>query len=188
MVRKVNNNEVVGTVHLMERVLALFLDSPTKKRHVRGVARELHISPRTAKKYLATLQRDGYLLYEKDGIYEKFRADRDSQIFKDRKIFHTIRKLRECGVIEHIEEDMNYPALVLYGSAARGEDTEKSDIDIFIVGKTEKEADVSRFGKKLGRGIQLMLMDERDFKGGRSGELVNNVLNGIVLSGFLEVF
>ena len=56
MVRKVNNSdEVVGTVHLMERVLGLFLDSPTRKRHVRGVARERGISPRTAKEFGAAL-------------------------------------------------------------------------------------------------------------------------------------
>lgn len=173
---------------LMEKVLGVFLESPAQKYHVRGIARKLGISPRTAKKYLAALCSDGYLKMEKDGIYEKYRAYQDSQIFKDRKVFHTIRKLRESEIIGYIEEEMNYPAIILYGSAARGEDTVESDIDLFIISKVKKEIDVSGFEKKLDMEIQLMNMDETEFKKGKNGELQNNMLNGIVLSGFVEVF
>jgi len=170
-------------------VLEMFLDRPEQSYHVREVARVLSISPRTAKKYLSALAGDGLLLCERVGIYEKYRANRQSQEFKDRKVFHTIRKVRGCGVIEFLETKFNYPAVVLYGSAARGEDGSNSDIDIFVVTKTKVSGiDVGAFAKKLGHNLHVMMMGESDLRSGKNKELVNNALNGIVVSGFVEVF
>jgi len=182
MVRKVD-------IDNRSAVMALFLDNPKRSYHVRGVARALVISPRTAKKYLSVLARDGMLIREKSGIYENYRADRQSQEFRDLKVFHTIRKLRACGVIGFLESKFNYPAIMLYGSAARGEDDEGSDIDIFVVTKTKaKDIDAEAFAKKLGRGLHVMVMDENDIRSAKSKELLNNAINGVVVSGFLEVF
>ena len=182
MVRKVD-------IDNRSAVMALFLDNPKRSYHVRGVARALVISPRTAKKYLSVLARDGMLIREKSGIYENYRADRQSQEFRDLKVFHTIRKLRACGVIGFLESKFNYPAIMLYGSAARGEDDEGSDIDIFVVTKTKTdEIDTGAFAKKLGHNLHVIIMGESDLRSGKNKELVNNALNGMVVSGFVEAF
>ncbi|MBM3303992.1 MAG: nucleotidyltransferase domain-containing protein [Candidatus Aenigmarchaeota archaeon] len=182
MVKKVNRDKG-------DTVLELFLEKPEGSYHVREAARLLSISPRTAKKYLAGLTKDGLLLREKAGIYEKYRANRQSQEFKDRKVFHTIRRLRECGIIEFLETKLNYPAIVLYGSAARGEDDSRSDIDLFVVTKTKAgDIDVGAFAKKLGHNLHVITMSEDDLRSGKNKELINNALNGIVVSGFVEVF
>ena len=182
MVKKVD-------IDTKSEVFALFLDSPKRSYHLREVARIVAISPRTAKKYLAALLSDGLLIREKEKIYENYRANRQSLGFKDWKTFHTIRKLRGCGVIEFLESRFNYPAIILYGSASRGEDDEGSDIDLFVVTKTrEKDVDVSAFSKKFGRTVHIMLMEEGEFQSARNKELLNNVINGAIVSGFMEAF
>ena len=72
--------------------------------------------------------------------------------------------------------------IVLFGSYRRGEDVEESDIDIFLECKKEN-VNVERFEKKLGRKIQLHFQENFN---AYPKELKNNIINGIVLSGFLE--
>ena len=73
-------------------------------------------------------------------------------------------------------------SIVLFGSYQRGEDIENSDIDLFIESKKEK-LDINIFEKKLKRKIELHFKE--DFTS-YPKELKNNIINGIVLSGFLE--
>ncbi len=183
MVKKVNSLEKnYGSV------LRLFLKSPTKKYHIREVAEDLKISPRTAKKYLERLKEAGLLKLKKEKLYDNYVANTESQAFRDEKLFFNVDTLRKSGLVDFIEREMNYPAIILYGSCGRGEDMENSDIDIFIIAKKCEKINVSAFEKELGREIHIMCMPEREFKKGQSKELQNNVLNGFVLSGFLEVF
>ena len=73
-------------------------------------------------------------------------------------------------------------SIVLFGSYQKGEDSENSDIDLFVECDKE-ELDVKIFEKKLGRKIELHF--KKDFTL-YPKELKNNIINGIVLSGFLE--
>ena len=70
----------------------------------------------------------------------------------------------------------------MFGSYRRGEDVESSDIDIFVE-CADEPVNVAQFEKKLGRKIELHFKE--DFTA-YSKELKNNLINGIVLSGFLE--
>ena len=74
--------------------------------------------------------------------------------------------------------------MILFGSYARGEDLENSDIDIFLECKKE-EINLSNFENHLNRKIQLHFKD--NFKN-YPKELKNNIVNGIVLDGYLEAF
>ena len=70
----------------------------------------------------------------------------------------------------------------MFGSYQKGEDVEDSDIDLFIECKKE-ELDIKIFEKKLGRNIELHFNENFT---SYPKELKNNIINGIVLSGFLE--
>ncbi len=183
MVKKINSNE-----DTLERILTLFLDGPTRKIHVRETAALIGIAPRTAKKYLEILRERGLLVQKKDKLYDSYSANRESGFFRDLKLFHNVKMIKDSGLAEFLEKELNYPAIILYGSASRGEDVENSDIDIFVVAKKCEDVDVTAFEKRLRRGIHIMCMNEKEFRSGRSKELINNVINGFVLSGFLEIF
>jgi predicted nucleotidyltransferase len=74
--------------------------------------------------------------------------------------------------------------IVLFGSYLRGEDTEESDIDLFVEAD-KKEIRLERFEGLLKRKIELHF--RRDF-GKISKELKNNIINGLVMQGYLEAF
>ena len=59
-------------------------------------------------------------------------ANRENEKFKIYKIFHNRIKLEESGLIDYIEKELYYPTIILFGSKARGDDTEKSDYDLAV--------------------------------------------------------
>lgn len=73
---------------------------------------------------------------------------------------------------------------MLFGSAARGEDVEKSDIDILVVSE-EREINVEEFEEEFNREINLQFMTEEEIKANK--EFANNLANGIVLDGYLVI-
>ncbi|MCD6464256.1 nucleotidyltransferase domain-containing protein [Candidatus Woesearchaeota archaeon] len=74
--------------------------------------------------------------------------------------------------------------IVLFGSCARGEDIETSDIDLFVQAK-EKALSLTKYENLLNRKISLFF--KQNFLK-LSNELKNNIINGIVLKGYLKVF
>jgi predicted nucleotidyltransferase len=76
------------------------------------------------------------------------------------------------------------PILVLFGSCARGEDIETSDLDLLVVAK-EKEVDLKKFESALKRKISLHFEENVSQI---PKELLNNIINGIVVFGYLTVF
>ena len=85
-------------------------------------------------------------------------------------------------MIEFIEEKLMPKSIVLFGSYRRGEDTESSDIDLFVECK-EESINLKPFEKVLGRKIEIHFKE--DFMS-YPKELKNNIINGIVLNGFLD--
>ncbi|MFB6100911.1 MAG: nucleotidyltransferase domain-containing protein [Candidatus Nanohalobium sp.] len=82
------------------------------------------------------------------------------------------------------EKEFRPNALVLFGSAARGEDTEESDIDILVVAE-EKTFDVEEYESEFQREINLQFMNEDELL--ENKEFANSLANGVVLKGFLRV-
>ena len=163
-------------------ILKLFFESPTKEFNVREVARTLKINPATASTYLKKFEKAGILKYKKQRIQDLYRADLDSDRYRDLKVYYLIRKLKESGLIESLNKFYIKPAIVLFGSCAYGIDTETSDIDLVII--SEKIADFPeqrRFEKKLDREIQIFAV--KDIKDLRNKHLINNVMSGIVIQG-----
>ena len=93
-------------------------------------------------------------------------------------------------MIEFIDEYFHNPkSIVLFGSFRKGEDISNSDIDIAVENddfkkyKTTSLRELSKFEKVIGRNIQIHLFNRKNV----DINLFNNITNGIVLSGFLEV-
>ena len=74
--------------------------------------------------------------------------------------------------------------IILFGSASKGEDIMESDIDLFLISR-ERELDILDFETKLKRNISLLFSENF---GELSNELKNNIINGVILKGYLKVF
>jgi len=172
-------------------LLAIFVEEPDKKYNVREVARMVGVTPTTASKHLRNLSKNKFLSKKKDRNMILYSADTESRKFMDFKIYYNIKKIRESELVDFLEKEMNYPeAIILFGSYAKGENTKISDIDIFVVSESKVKPDLKQFEKRLGTEVQTFIHNRKEVEEmkNKNKELLNNIISGIKLSGFFEVF
>lgn len=164
-------------------VLEQFFRRPRHRFQLRELSRETNVSTPSIKNYLQEFKQENLVEEVEEGVYKGYRAKLLEE-FKLQKRLYNVEKLHEMGIVEEIEEKCVPDAIVLFGSAAEGEDIEESDIDLLVVAK-EKELDLEDYEHKLNREINITFMTEQELK--QNKELSNSVANGIVLSGYLVV-
>ena len=175
----------------IDEILSIFVEEPDKKLNVREVARMAGVTPTTASKHLKNLSKNKFLLKKKERNMILYSADTESQTFRDFKIYQNIKKIKETGVVDFINTELSYPeTIILFGSYAKGENTKRSDIDLFILSESKKGIDCGKFQKILGAEIQTFIYSRKETEGmkTKNKELLNNIINGTKLSGFFEVF
>jgi predicted nucleotidyltransferase len=163
-------------------VLKAFLDNPTESFRLRELGRKVKLAPLSLSNYLRELENEGLVRsYEKNKI-KFYTAQRDSIRFARFQKISIQYELYESGVIDEIWEKLHPETIVLYGSYAKGEAIESSDVDLFLICK-EKHINLEEYEKKLGKKMHLMF----GVDGKISIELKNNLVNGIVMRGYLKV-
>lgn len=175
----------------MDKIINLFIKEPEREFHIREVAKLTGKSPTTVSKYTKMLKKKGILLSKKMSNHLLFKANTESMQFKALKKEQNIREAISSGLIEYIEEELNNPeAVILFGSFAKGENIPESDIDIAVITPIKKDLSLEKFENKLGHNIQLFLYSEKEIgqMKTKNKELLNNLLNGIIIRGFWEVF
>jgi predicted nucleotidyltransferase len=171
-------------------ILMQFLEKPTSRFQLRELARLTKLSTTAVKSALKKLLEENIIKTEKEKHYVFYKVNWDALEYKWAKKFYSINKIFASGLIKYLDEQLNYPeAIVLFGSAARGEDAERSDIDLFVFSVNKKELNLKEFEKKLGKPIMLQLFNKAEFEIAKkkNKELINNVINGVILKGYLEV-
>jgi len=88
------------------------------------------------------------------------------------------------GLSDFLLNNLPGTTIILFGSYSKGEDIFNSDIDIAVVGRKEKILQLDKYEKILNRTIHLLFFDswKRINK-----HLRNNILNGIILHGNIEI-
>ncbi|PIN99989.1 hypothetical protein COT72_04100 [archaeon CG10_big_fil_rev_8_21_14_0_10_43_11] len=100
------------------------------------------------------------------------------------KRVENLRLVYVSGLSDFLEEKLAGATIILFGSYARGEDTKGSDIDIAVIGRKEKYLNVAAYEKELHKMININFYDS--WKSIHK-HLKNNLLNGIVLEGGVEL-
>ena len=170
----------------MLRTAEIFFISPSKNHYLIDISRNLSLAHTSVKNNLRELVKLGIILKsaEKKGkrSFPLYKAHLENKLFKKYKIIYNISLVLESNLIEFIEEKLTPKSITLFGSYSRGEDIEDSDIDLYVQCDTE-ELNLKPFEAKLKRKIELHF--NRNFNT-YPKELKNNIINGIVLSGYLE--
>lgn len=172
------------------RILNLFLKEPNRKFQLRELSRLTGLSTTAVKSSLIELSKEKLIIRKEEKKYIFFAPNKDSDEYKLVKKFFTVFYIKDSGLLDFLESELNYPeAIVLFGSASKGEDMEKSDIDIFVLTETKRELIMKEFEKKIGKPIRVLLMNKHEFMKAKSKnpELINNIANGMILKGYLEV-
>jgi len=169
-------------------ILQYFMEDPTGSFHIREIARLARLNHMTVRSSLNSLVQEGFLLKKKAKLYPAYMANPDKK-FKNLKRYCNLERLRESKLIEDLEEQYDYPVIILFGSYASATNTKESDVDLLVITNIQKKQDLQKYEKALGRKISLSLVTEKEFNRmkTKNKELVNNLCNGEVLSGKLEV-
>ena len=164
------------------KVFSRFAKNPTRPYQIRELSREINLATTSIKLHLKDLEKNDFIKQEKVGVYKAYKANFNYENFRFYKKLFNLMALNECGLIRELEKQLAPDVIILFGSYSKGEDIENSDIDIFALSK-EKNIELKKYEKSLDRKIQLFFSEDLNKL---PKELFNNILNGVILSGFIR--
>ncbi len=170
------------------KVARVFFDEPAEDHYLTEISKKSDLAHTSVKKHLEKLMEIGIIeekeLERGERTYPIYNSRVDDEKYKEYRKIDIQHRLYESGLVQYIEERCHPDCIVLFGSSARGEDVGESDIDLYVQAD-EHEVDLSPYEKSLNRNIQLHFQEDlRDYP----KELRNNIANGIVMYGYLEVY
>ena len=171
---------------IKQTIKEYFFTNPTTKLRVREIERTLKLPLPSVIRYCKELEKEEILGVIITGRVHFYTANRGSEKYILEKKLYNIKKLYETGLIEYIRQELSNPAIILFGSFAKGEDLEKSDIDLYIETPSKKNVNLEKFKKLLKREIQIH--QHKSLNEISNPHLANNIINGIVLNNYIEVF
>lgn len=145
-------------------ILELFIKNPYEQYYLRETSRILNISPMTVKRVFDILVQERLLVREKFKNQILFRANMNSVAFKHLKTAYNLAWLEEKDVVDFLKEKLTgLSSLVLYGSYAKGENDDKSDIDLLAISSSSKKINLSLLDL-LGRDTSLSIFTPAEWK------------------------
>ncbi len=172
--------------NIKDKVRKYFFISPTIKLRVRQIERELKIPLPSAIRYVKELEKEEILRKSETGNVVFYSGDRSSKNFLLEKKLFNIENLYSSGLIDFLITELSNPVIIVFGSYSKGEDVEDSDIDLYIETPSKKEIKLEYFEKILKRKIQIFR--HKKISEVKNIDLANNIINGILLNGFIEAF
>ena len=152
----------------------------------RAISKKINVSATAVMKALPEMQKQNLILIKKDKESKRLSIEinGENNLLIQLKRAENLKLVCCSGLSEFLENNFLGATIILFGSYSRGEDTIKSDIDIAIIGRKEKKISLEKFENELQREIRINFYES--FK--RIEEnLKNNLLNGIILSGSVQL-
>ena len=128
--------------------------------HIRHIASILNLIPSTVMRILKNLQKEGIMDYNKEGKNNKYflKKTPETQIYlymaEYYKLLKSLKNVLIRGVIKELIRYTNGGLIVIYGSYAKGNATNKSDIDIYVETKDQKlKQNLQKISEKINIDI-----------------------------------
>ncbi len=162
-----------------DKLKEIFFNFPQKSFGLRELSR-LSKVPKSSlqrelkdwiKAKLIKSRNEGYIANESDFWY-RFR----------KKIF-LLEQIYNSGLVDFLQEQASPQVIILFGSGSKSEYVQKSDLDLFLLAK-EASLNLQKFEKKLNRKINILFKDSLSQL---NPELLNNIINGYKLNGYLKI-
>ena len=173
-----------------QRILDILFKFPEKEFSLTELAGLARIAKANIGRILDELHKKELIQIIKFNNLWRITAHQANINFIRNKIIYNLKVIYKSRLIEFLNGYFKNPkAIVLFGSFRKGEDISGSDIDIAIESDEIKDYNViglkelDEFQKITSRRIQIHLFNRKKV----DINVFNNIANGIVLSGFLEV-
>jgi predicted nucleotidyltransferase len=164
-----------------QKILNVFFSYPTDKFHLRELARRTKLHPNTVSNVIKSLTKEKILKIDKKEFIVEISVNRTDK-FKQLKKLHNLKSLYNSGLLEKIKETLHPEGISILGSYSTGEDLEESDLDLVIISNEKENISLEKYEKILNRKIHLIVVDYNSL----SDEFYTNLINGIVLDGFIR--
>lgn len=155
-----------------------------EKLSQRETAKALKVSPTAVSNAVKNLTAKNMIKVEKTKTINFISFNRDNPKAVELKRVENLKQIYLSGLSDFLEEKLAGSTIILFGSYARGEDTKTSDLDIAVIGRKDKPLNLETFEKTLNRQININFYNSwKDIH----IHLKNNILNGILLHGSVEL-
>jgi predicted nucleotidyltransferase len=149
------------------KILGWFFTHIDEKFFVRQLAPILGEDPTNISREMARLESLGILISTRQGNQKQFQVNKECSFLEELRGL----VLKTIGIAGQLKLELTKVKGIkfafIYGSFAKGQETADSDVDLFIVGSVNLDVLDSMLGeveKKLGRAINYVLYDSREFK------------------------
>ena len=172
-----------------QKVIETLFKYPDKEFSLSDLAREAGVAKANIGKILEQLYNLGMIELTKLTKIWRIMANVQNPAYIKFKIIYNLSIVCQSGLVDFLNDHFKNPkAIVLFGSFRKGEDITGSDIDIAIEMDSQKEYttaewEFDQLKAVIDRKIQVHLFNRKNV----DINVFNNIANGIVLSGFLEV-
>ena len=172
--------------NLQQAILRLLFVKAGESLNQRAIAKRIEVSSPAIMKALPNLEKESLikLTQDKESKRWSIELNRENHKVMQLKRADNLKLLYESGLADFLEKEFAGGTIILFGSYSRGEDTSKSDIDIAIIGRKDKLINLEAFEPFLERRVNINFY--HSFKGIHKN-LKENILNGIVLYGSIEI-
>ena len=191
MKNKLSGNDALEMSEAYNLVLSYFFSFPSQAIGLNDLSSSIKKSKTMTKEAILRLEKEGFLKKEEIGRTWRITAVATHPYLITRKTPQNLKVIYESGAVDLIRK--NYPsakAIVLFGSFRNGMDNEQSDIDIAVEVSDNEEPKINQIGtienfagyrKSVPINLFIFSRNKVDVN------VFNNIVNGIVLDGFLEV-
>ena len=169
---------------LEQEIFSLLCIKAGEKLSQREAAKILNVSPTAVSNSTKKLKDSNLIKIEKTKTINFISFNRDEQKAIDLKRAENLKNIYLSGLSDYLEKELAGATVILFGSYSNGEDTNTSDIDIAVIERKDKTIDLEKYEKILNRRININFYDS--WKKIHEN-LKNNILNGILLHGGVEL-
>ena len=188
----------VSTIYFNEaywKVLQWFFSYPSNEIGLNDLSAALSVAKTTAKRVVLQLEKETFLRKEVLGKIWRISCNQNHNYNSSKKIAYNLMMIYNSTIIENVHELVQSEfgqtprAIILFGSYRKGDDNEKSDIDIAVEVLDTKNLKIYKLGEfqKFGYRKNVTVNVHTFSRTKIDINLFANIVNGIVLEGFLEV-
>lgn len=172
--------------NLQNKILRLLFINVGSSLNAHTIAQFLKVSQPAVSKALPLLEKELLITVKKDARSRRLSIELnrgDHQIIWLKRV-DNLKQLYETGLVQFLYDKIPQATIILFGSYSTGEDTIQSDIDLAVIGIKHKEIDLKKFEQILER--EIIINNYESFEK-IDKHMLNNILNGIVLKGAVDL-
>ena len=177
-------NSIIETFVSNWKLLFPIFKYPTKGLSLREIAKISSLSHTYVRKKIKFLVEEDIVFVEKRHSAHYVYGNYNNERFIEMKKYYNLLSLTDLK--EFLIKRYSPKVIILFGSYSRGEDTEKSDIDLYVEGVPliNDDKNLKSFEEQLCRKIDLFTKPLAEYP----QELIENIINGIRIYGWIDIW